>query len=67
MGNYDAALSDYDMAVGLDSGNANAYYNRGNAYMNKGNPAQAFESYRSAARLGHTASQAILSSNGMQW
>lgn len=49
--NYDKAIADYDAAVRLDPGYANAYYNRGIAYASSGRPVQAIADYDAVLRL----------------
>ena len=50
-GDYEAAISDYTRAVGLDSGDAVAYNNKGIAHRSKGDPKTAIEDYTRAIEL----------------
>ncbi len=48
---FDLAIADYDQAIGLNPGYADAYNNRGNAYNDKGEYDRAIEDYDQAIRL----------------
>ena len=50
-GDYDRAIEDFSKAIGLNSGNATLFINRGNAYKGKGDLDHAITDYNEAIRL----------------
>lgn len=58
LGDYAAALADYDQAVELDSTHARAFNNRGLAHALSGNPERAMANYDAALRLDPTYARA---------
>lgn len=50
-GDYDRAIADYDSAIFLDPGDADAYLNRGIAYSQKGDHDRAIADFNNAIRL----------------
>jgi regulator of sirC expression with transglutaminase-like and TPR domain len=58
---------DYDKFIEISPKNASAYLNRGAGYGTLGNTKQAIEDLKTAARLGHEASQRLLIRQGINW
>ena len=65
-GNYEDAIIVYTSAIHL-SNHKKAFFNRGVGYYKFGNKEQAFDDFKTAAKLGHVKSQEILSSHGITW
>jgi lipoprotein NlpI len=50
-GEFDRAIADYDAAIKLNPGSADAHFNRGNARAHKGEPDRAIADYDAAIKL----------------
>jgi tetratricopeptide (TPR) repeat protein len=59
LGQTDRAIADYDRAIRLVPGYAQAFYNRGLAYDDKGEPDRAIANYDQAIRLVPTYAMAF--------
>jgi tetratricopeptide (TPR) repeat protein len=67
MGNNTKALELFQKAISLNPNFGGAWFNAGIALQSMGNKDQAVESYKKAARLGHTPAIEFLKSQGIGW
>lgn len=62
-GNYQAALTDYNNVLNLDSTRSRNFYNRGTAYYTLGNLPAAYSDWKKAASMGDTSARNALNSH----